>query len=76
MGYGIKCGKWVVKGRRVRKLDLCMLIIAVVCFGRYMYVFSFFSPYNQGVGEGCTLSPTMFFIFINGLIGEVKKEHH
>ena len=28
---------------------------------------------NQGVAQGCTLSPILFLIYINGLLFEIKK---
>ena len=28
---------------------------------------------NQGVAQGCTLSPTLFLIYINGLLNEIVK---
>ena len=28
---------------------------------------------NQGVSQGCTLSPTLFLIYINGLLCEIEK---
>ena len=28
---------------------------------------------NQGVAQGCTLSPTLFLIYINGLLCEIEK---
>ena len=30
-------------------------------------------PINQGVAQGCTLSPTLFLIYINGLLSEIEK---
>ena len=35
-------------------------------------VFSIFSI-NHGVAQGCTLSPTLFLIYINGLLNEIEK---
>ena len=32
-----------------------------------------FFPVNQGVAQGCTLSPTLFLIYINGLLNEIEK---
>ena len=32
-----------------------------------------FFPINQGVAQGCTLSPTLFLIYINGLLNEIEK---
>ena len=32
-----------------------------------------FFPINQGVAQGCTLSPTLFLIYINGLLCEIEN---
>ena len=32
-----------------------------------------FFPIKQGVAQGCTLSPTLFLIYINGLLCEIEK---
>ena len=32
-----------------------------------------FFPINQGVAQGCTLSPTLFLIYIDGLLSEIEK---
>ena len=48
-----------------------MQIIEAVSFleGRSSKFFSI----NQGVAQGCTLSPTLFLIYINGLLNEIEK---
>ena len=48
-----------------------MLIIGVVFFLESRS--SEFFPIKQGVAQGCTLSPKLFFIYINGLLCEIKK---
>ena len=35
--------------------------------------FSEFFPINQEVAQACTLSPTLFLIYINGLLCEIEK---
>ena len=35
-----------------------------------------FFTVNQGVAQGCTLSPTLFLIYINGLLCEIEKSQH
>ena len=32
-----------------------------------------FFSINQGFSQGCTLSPTLFLIYINGLLNEIEK---
>ena len=32
-----------------------------------------FFSINQGVAQVCTLSPTLFLIYINGLLNEIEK---
>ena len=32
-----------------------------------------FFSINQEVAQGCTLSPTLFLIYINGLLNEIEK---
>ena len=32
-----------------------------------------FFSINQGVAQGCTLSPTLFLIYIIGLLNEIEK---
>ena len=32
-----------------------------------------FSPINQGLAQGCPLSPTFFLIHVNGLLSEIEK---
>ena len=71
MGCGTKRGKWVSKVCCARWLGLYMPIIGAVSFWKASLP-NFFSI-NQGVAQGCTLSPTLFFIYINGLLNEIEK---
>ena len=48
-----------------------MQIIEAVSFWK-VSILNFF-PINQGVAQGCTLSPTLFLIYINGLLNEIEK---
>ena len=67
MGYGTKCGKWVCGAW----LGPYMQIIGVVSFWKASF-WTFF-PINQGVAQGCTLSPTLLLIYFNGLLSEIEK---
>ena len=71
MGCGTKCGKWVSKVSCGGWLGLYMQIIEAVSFWKASLL-NFFSI-NQGVAQGCTLSPTLFLIYINGLLNEIEK---
>ena len=47
-----------------------MLIIGVMFLeGKSLEFF----PIKQGVAQGCTLSPTLFLIYINGLLCDIEK---
>ena len=32
-----------------------------------------FFPIDRGVAQGCTSSPTLFLIYVNGLLSEIEK---
>ena len=72
MGYGPKCGKWVViKGKMWR-------VVRSLYANNRSCIFlegksSEFFPINQGVAHGCTLSLTLFLIYINGFLCDIKK---
>ena len=52
-------------------LGLRTKIIGVVYFWKARLL-NFFLI-NQGVSQGCTLSPTLVFIYINGLLNVIEK---
>ena len=58
-----KCGKCVLKVRCGEGLGLYMSITGVANFRKVSY--SDYFPINQGVAYSCTLSPTLFFLFIS-----------
>ena len=64
MGYGLRCGKWVLGVKCGGLHSLCMLTIGVAFLEGKT---SEFFPINQGVAQGCTLLPILFLIYINGL---------
>ena len=67
-----KCGKWVFKvslWRVIRNIynvnSSCVFLNG--CKSDYFDIY-------QGVAPGCTLSPTLFLIFIDGLMKEIERD--
>ena len=70
-GYGTECGIWVFQGKLWQ-------VIRNIYNVNHSYAFlngcksDYFDIY-QGVVQGCALSPTLFLIFINGLMKEIER---
>ena len=70
-GYGTEFGKWVFKVSYGKLSGTSTMLILVVYFfngGKSDY----FDIY-QGVAQGCTLSSTLFLIFIDGLMKKIER---
>ena len=72
MNYGTECGKWVLKVRCGEWLCFNMPIIGVASFWKISLLL-YFQLIRGLLKVNCTLLPTLFLIYINGLLGEVEK---